>query len=156
MFWFFFTDGQNSLQLCQLNRNKAINKIASCSFSLWKMTGIIREEIVMVNSSDRWNESPAGNAYLLLLHLMQKLRSLVYFRCLNFKWLEVNIFIKSIPFKFQTFQWRRFQLAFLWQCVRVPKHKICTSVAVPLYIAFCILQLSSQVHVNRGKANTMT
>lgn len=75
------------------------------------MAGIIREQIFMVNSSDRWNKSPAGNAYLL--HLGQKLRSLVYSRCLNFKWLKVKIFIKSIPVKFQAFHWRRFQLAFL-------------------------------------------
>lgn len=89
----------------------------------------------MVNSLDRWNESPAGNAYLLLLHLGQKLRSLVYSRCLNFKWLKVNIFIKSIAFKFPTFQWRRFQLAFLWQCVHVPQYKVFTSVAVLLCVA---------------------
>lgn len=112
----------------------------------------------MVNSSDRWNESPAGNAHLLLLHLGQKLGSLVYSRCLNFKWLKVNIFIKSIPFKFQTFQWRRFQLAFLWQYVHVPQHKVLTSCSfiVHCLVTYFVCYSYPMPHVNQGKDNTIT
>lgn len=79
---------------CYLNRNKAINKTASCRSSLWKITGIAREQILMVNSSDTWNESSAGNAYLFLLRIGKKLRSLVYSRCLTFRWLK-STFLSS-------------------------------------------------------------
>lgn len=86
------------------------------------------EQILRVNSLDRRNKSPAGSAYLFLLHIGKKLRSLVYSRGLTFKWLK-STFLSS----YFHLIWIRFLLTFGNMCVYF-RIKYVISVVVSLCI----------------------